>query len=475
MRRCRKAEEMAKSQLLRDCEVVPEELEMALKGLKEFARPYLALMPRVEMQKHGADILEGLLTDVERKSVEPMAERLGEDRRPLQYFLGESPWDHRALLDKLCEAVGESLGEENGVLVVDPSAFPKKGTESVGVARQWCGRLGKTDNCQVGVFLGYVSNKGHTLVDERLYLPASWARSRKKREKCHVPESVRFRTSPQLALEMVKAREKVLPHRWVVADEEFGQPYRFRKGLERMGERYLLEIPSNLLVLDLAGVAPREEEKGPRRALFQQARSWKEGLKPSEWKKIRIRDGTKGPLEIMAARTRVQSYDRRRQSKKSQWLMVTKTLERVPEYRYYFSNGEEDVTLQEMVHVANTRFWVEDCFERSKGKVGLDHYEVRSWRGWHHHITLCLLALLFLVEEQHRLSRSTPAMTLQQSAEALGEILRSPDMDVRELARRITRRLRRNEESRIQHWKKFHRLPPSWITTRSTHVYNFAQ
>jgi len=459
---------------MKSCEVVPEDLEMALEGLKEFAKPYLSLLPREEMKKHGADILEGLLTDVERKSVEPMAERLGQDRHPLQYFLGESPWDHRPLLDKLCEAVGDSFGEENGVLVVDPSAFPKKGTESVGVARQWCGRLGKQDNCQVGVFLGYVSNKGHTLVDERLYLPAAWARSQGRREKCHVPESVRFRTSPQLALEMVRERGKILPHRWVVADEEFGQPYRFRKGLERMGERYLLEIPSNLLVLDLAKAPPVEEKgKGPRRALFQQVRTWKDGLKRSDWKKVRIRDGTKGPLEVLAARTRVQSYDKRRQSKKSQWLMVTK--DSVGEYRYYFSNGEEDVSLQEMVHVANTRFWVEDCFERSKGEVGLDHYEVRSWRGWHHHMTLCLLALLFLVEEQRRLSRNTPAITVQQSAEALGELLRNPHIDVRELAIKITRRLRRNEESRIQHWRKFHYLPPLWVTARSTHVFNFGQ
>lgn len=467
-------EEKAKAKLLSDCEVVPEELEMALKGLKEFAQPYLALMPREEMRKHGGHFLEGILTDLERKSVEPMAERLGEDRRPLQYFLGESPWDHRPLLGKLCEAVGESLGEESGVLVVDPSSFPKKGRESVGVARQWCGRLGKQDNCQLGVFLGYVTNKGHTLVDERLYLPKTWARSKTRREKCGVPVSERFRTSPQLALEMVRERGKMLPHRWVVADEEFGHPYRFRKGLERMGERYLLEIPSNLLVLDLAKGPPiGEKGKGPRRALFQQVRSWKEGLKPSQWKKVPIRAGTKGPLEVSAARTRVQSYDKERQSKKSQWLMVTKDL--VGDYRYYFSNGEEDVSLQEMVHVANTRFWVEDCFERSKGEVGLDHYEVRSWRGWHHHMTLCLMALLFLVEEQRRLSRSTPAITVQQSAEVLGELLRNPDIDVKELAQKITRRLRRMEESRIHHWEKFNRLPPSWIIARSTHVFNFAQ
>jgi SRSO17 transposase len=379
-RRC-SPEKTGEVNLMKSCEVVPEDLEMALEGLKEFAKPYLALMPRPEMREHGADFLEGLLTDLERKSTEPIAEHLGQARRSLQYFVGASPWDHEPLLDQLCEAVGLELGEENGILVVDPSSIPKKGKESVGVARQWCGRLGKQDNCQVGVFLGYLSNKGHTLVDERLYLPKEWAKDKVRRKKCGVPEGVRFRTSQQLALEMLAARGRVLPHRWVVADAEFGRPYRFRKGLEKMGERYVLEIPSNLLVRDMAAPPPRQQKgRGRRRKVpCQRVDSWAEGLKASDWEKVHIRDGTKGPLEVLAARTRVRSYDNRKRSKKEQWLMVIKTLEATPEYRYYFSNAEEKVALQEMVHVANARFWVEDCFERSKGKVGLDHYEVRSW------------------------------------------------------------------------------------------------
>lgn len=464
-------------ELLESCEVIPEELEMSLERLKEFTKPYLKLLPRIEMQKHGEDFLEGLVTDLERKSVEPIAERLGQYRRPLQYFIGASPWDHQPLLDELISEVKAELGEENGILVIDPSAFPKKGTHSVGVARQWCGRLGKQDNCQLGVFLGYVSNKGHTLVDERLYMPREWAKDKTRRAKCGVPKEVRFKTALQLAVEMVETSRLELPHRWVVGDGEFGRPFWFRNKLEQMGERYLLEIPSNLSVRDLHAAAPRKKHRrGARpKVSFQRVCSWKDGLKKQDWKKIHLRDGTKGPLDVWAARTRVQTKDKSRRSKKSQWLMVTKTTDAVAEYRYYFSNAEENVSLQEMAHAANARYWIEDAFERAKGKVGLDHYEVRSWSGWHHHITLCLLALYFLVLEHRRLSQSTPPITLQQSAQAIGEILRNPNINVHSLALKITNRLRRNEHARIDHWRKFHILPPSWTIARATHVPHFTQ
>jgi len=206
-----------------------------------------------------------------------------------------------------------------------------------------------------------------------------------------------------------------------------------------------------------------------------QVRRWMAGLSDRDWKKINIRDGTKAPLIVWAARTRVQTMDQKHHSKMVQWLMVIKTDDKIPEYRYYLSNAEESVTREEMVHAASARQWIEDCFQRAKGKVGLDHYEVRSWVGWHHHMTLSLLALYFLVLEQRRLSQSTPAVSVQQTAEAMAEILRNPEIDVEELALRITNRLRRNEQVRIYQWKKFGRLPSSWTAVRSSHVPHFAQ
>ena len=476
--RCRNRSEVRGiKELLKSCEVIPKELEMSLERLKEFTKPYLERLPRVEMRKHGEDFLGGLLSDLERKSVEPIAERMGQYRRPLQYFIGESPWDHRPLLEKLIEQVAEDLGEANGIIMIDPSTFPKKGKNSVGVARQWCGRLGKTENCQTGVFLGYVSGKGHTVVDERLYLPREWTRDKIRKERCGVPKGTRFKSAIKLAVELVEECREAIPHRWIVADDEFGRTFGFRKELEELGERYLLEIPSNLLVRVIRKQA--DQKIGltgrARKTPYGRVDVWKDGMESRDWEEVHIRDGTKGPLDVWAARVRVQSRDKQRCSKKIQWLMAIKTEGRRPEFRYYLSNAEEEVRLNEMVHAANARHWVEDCFERAKGKVGLDHYEVRTWKGWHHHITLSLLALYFLVLEQRRLNQSTPALTLQQSAEAIGEILRDPDTDLHSLALKITHRLRRIEQSRIDHWKKFHKLPPPWLIARSNYVPNFAQ
>lgn len=468
----------AAEELLGECEIEPGELTGMLKELKEFSRPYLKLLPDKRLYERGEDFLQGLLSDLERKSVEPIAERLGQYRRPLQYFIGESDWDHRPMLDLLCRQAAEDLGEDNGVLVIDPSSFPKKGRDSAGVTRQWCGRLGKKENCQLGVFLSYVSNKGHALVDERLYMPRDWGRDKARRKKCRVPRGLRFKTAPGLALEMIEQRCRALPHRWIVADDEFGRGDVFRRELHRMGERYLLEIPCNRLVRDMDALPePRIPGRrgASRKVPFVQARRWMSGLPEESWEKVDIRAGTKAPLIVWAARARVRTRDAKKNSKTVQWLFVVKTNDRIPEYRYYFSNAEEAVSLKEMAHAASARQWVEDCFQRAKGKAGLDHYEVRSWTGWHHHMTLSMLALYFLVLEQRRFSQSTPAVSVQQIAEAMGEILRNPDIDVGELALKITNRLRRNEQARIHHWRKFKRLPPSWTVASSSHVPPFAQ
>jgi SRSO17 transposase len=469
--------EATKRELLDDCKIYPKDLMVSLKHLKSFCRPYLALLPREEMRRHGRECLRGLLSDLERKSVEPMAERCGEVGRSLQYFMGASPWDHRPLLKKLSEQVAQRIGEAEGIFVIDPSTFPKKGEHSVGVARQWCGRLGKVDNCQKGIFLGYVSDQGHTLVDERLYLPKTWTRRKSRRDECHIPKEVRYKSAHQLALEMIEEQGNQIPHRWVVADDEFGVVGWFRQALRRLGERYVLDIPSHILVRDLRAPAPPQKEgrHRPAKVPFVQARVWKEAVPPAQWKRFELRAGTKGPLVVWAASTRVHTRSEGKIAKDAEWLVITKTESTVPEYRYHLSNAAEDATLQVLVHVANSRHWVEDSFQRAKGETGLDHYEVRSWLGWHHHITLSLLALWFLALEQKRYNKNTPAMTVQQSAEAMGEILRDPHINLRRLAMKVTNRLRRSETARINHWRKYKRLPPVWSIARSMHVPYFAE
>jgi SRSO17 transposase len=336
--------------------------------------------------------------------------------------------------------------------------------------------LGKVDNCQVGVFLGYKTNKGHALIDEGLYVPREWSRDKARRLECGVPKELRFRTAQQLALEMLRER-RGLPHSWIAADDEFGRSGPFRRKLRQMGERYVLDVPGGTRVRDLSAPTPARKHKRGRapKVQFVSASAWKDALPTEAWERVHIRDGTKGPMVVWAARTRVQTKTRGKNSTEAEWLVVTRTDSKTPEIRYHLSNATEDVSLEKLAHVANARYWVEDCFQRAKGEIGLDHYEVRSWVGWHHHMTLCLVASLFLVLEQRRLNESTPAMTVQQSAEALGEILRDPAVDLRLLAAKITRQLQRTEQSRIQHWRKFRQLPPTWTQARAMHIPSAAQ
>src|SRR4051794_29385271 len=195
-----------------DAEVHPSLLRGMAPRLEAFLRPFVASLGSDAQRQNATGYVRGLVSDLGAKTVEAIAYLHDRDRQGLQKFIGQADWDHRPLLDELADQVGAELGEADGVLVIDPSAFPKKGTESVGVQRQWCGRLGKVDNCQVGIYLGYVSRKEHALVDFRLFMPRKWASDRKRRKKAGVPKEVRFRTRHQLALDMLDEHGEALPH-----------------------------------------------------------------------------------------------------------------------------------------------------------------------------------------------------------------------------------------------------------------------
>lgn len=207
--------EVRKRALMAECEVGPAVFQGTMDRLSQFVEPFIVSLCRREQGDNVRMYVAGLLSDLERKNVESIAYRYDRDRQALQHFVGAAPWDHRQLVEKLVKQVGRELGESNGVLVFDPSGFPKKGHDSVGVDRQWLGRLGKVDNGQVGVYLGYVSCKEHALVDVRLFLTRSWASDRKRRKKCGVPKHVCFQTRHELALEMLDADGPHLPHAWI--------------------------------------------------------------------------------------------------------------------------------------------------------------------------------------------------------------------------------------------------------------------
>ncbi len=294
--------EVRKRELLEDAQIKPGVFKAAMERLVGFAQPFLDLLWRKEQKDHARLYLGGLLSDVERKNVESIAYRHDQDRRGLQHFVGESAWDHRPLVTELARQVGREIGEPDGVIVFDPSGFKKYGNDSVGVERQWLGRLGKVDNGQVGVYMGYVSRQDHALVDERLYLSKKWARDKKRRRKCGVPKEVRFQTRHEMALEMLREKGGLLPHAWIAGDDEMGQVTWFRRALREMKERYLLAVPGKTLVRDVDGELPPWLGHGPHpKRLFERADRWAAALPAEAWTRVDVRDGEKGPLATRAA------------------------------------------------------------------------------------------------------------------------------------------------------------------------------
>jgi len=373
--------------------------------LTVFLERYLPLFYRKEQRENATVVVEGLLSGLERKTCEPIARAHGIHRKPVQYFVGCGAWDDEKVMAEVRRHVKEELGDDQAVLVIDPSAFPKKGVESCGVKRQWCGRLGKTENCQVGVFLCYAAAKGYAPLDRRLYLPEEWAADAERRKKCHVPEEVVFREKWRIGLEMVdRCRAQGLPHGWVAGDDEFGRCSELRAELRSRRERYVLDVPGNTLVRDLAARRPPRKRAGrgrKREVPFVPVREWAARQPASAWRKVTVRDGTKGPLEVEALTRQVKAKDKDGRIGPEERLLVTRRAG--GEIDYALSNAPAAVPLEEPVRAHAQRHRIEQMLEEGKGEAGLGHYEVRGWVGWHHHMTLALLALWFLALEKRRL------------------------------------------------------------------------
>lgn len=392
--------EIRKRQLLAECEVDAAAFEGAVERLEVFAKPFLSWLARREQRQYARSYLAGLVSNVETKNVESIAYLHDQERHRMQAFVGQSNWEHQPLLDELAIQVAGEIGEPDAVLVFDPSGFHKSGAHSVGVQRQWCGRLGKIDNCQVAVYLGYVSRLEQTLVNARLYLPQAWATDRRRRKKCGVPTNIRFRTRHELALEMLDEQGSLLPHGWIAGDDEMGRSTGFRRELASRGERYLLAVPSNTTIRDLCAAVP----DGKRVRPFEQVRRWAEALPATAWTRVDVRDAHHGPLVAELAMTRVVAKTDRKRSGPKEALVVMRVREAsgALKYDYYLSNAAPDTPIAEFARVAKAEHRIEECIQRGKSEAGLADYEVRSWKGWHHHQTLSLVATWFLVQEARR-------------------------------------------------------------------------
>lgn len=389
-------------EMMAEAEVKPEALEGVLERLREFVRPLTASLKQAEQREHAQEYVAGLVSNVKRKNIESIAYLHEQDRQPLQKFIGQKPWQWQPLIGELVRQVGTALGERDGIVVFDPSGVIKQGKASVGVARQWCGRAGKVDNCQVGVYMGYVSRKEHALVDTRLYLPKEWTKDKKRCRRAGVPKEVRFRTRHELALEMLREHRAVLPHAWVTGDDEMGRSSGFREELRGMNEQYLLAVPSNTLVRDLGAAPPPYRGSGqPPKVPFRRADGWMKTAK--NWTRIEVRPGEKGPLVVEAVKARVQAKLGHRNGPEETLVVFRERQGRKTiKHDYCLSNAPFDTPLREFARVLNAEHRIEESLRRAKGEAGLAQYQVRTWQGWHHHQTLTLIATWFLTHEKRR-------------------------------------------------------------------------
>jgi SRSO17 transposase len=392
--------------LLADAEVSAVQVSGCRRHLESFLKRYLPRFYRVEQHELARVVLQGKLSSLERKTSEPIAYQAGRQRKPVQHFVGAGCWDDESVMAELRQHVAEELADLDAVLVLDPSAFPKSGYDSCGVARQWCGRLGKIENCQIGVFLGYVSNAGQALVDRQIYLPRDWAEDPERREKTHVPESVPFQESWRIGLSLIDRSGPDLPFAWVAGDDEFGRCAAFRAELRYRRLQYVLDVPCNTQMRDLGEIP----ESGRQRPPWRRVDGWAQAQPKSRWRKIRLGAGSKGPKVVWALEAWVQTKDEDGCVGPRERLVVIRTLDRESRCWYTLSNAVAENPLARVVQAHGHRHGAEELFGIGKGEVGLAHYEVRSWVGWHHHMTLSILALWFLQLERNRLGGENPGL-----------------------------------------------------------------
>ncbi len=395
--------------LLADAVVTPEAISGQTDRLTAFLQRYLPKFYRVEQRATAALVIRGHLGGLERKTSEPIAIEAGRPRKPIQFFVGAGKWDDEAVMGELRHHVRQELADPDGVVIIDPSAFPKKGAESCGVDRQWCGRLGKVENCQLGVFLAYATEVGYAPLDRRLYLPREWADDEARREKCHVPEEVKFQETWRIALDLLDRSLPGLPHGWITGDDELGRASEFRAALRQRGERYALDVPCNTAVRDLERRRPPRKKAGvgrKREVPFGRADAWAARQPASRWERITVRDGEKGPLTVDAMSVRVRTKQDGRVGPEERLVVIRPVGE--SRIDYVLSNADPKIALAEVVRAQRHRHRIEEVFGAGKGEVGLDHYEVRSWVGWHHHMTLSLVALWFLCLERRQVGGKNP-------------------------------------------------------------------
>jgi SRSO17 transposase len=355
--------------------------------------------------------------------------------------------------------------------VLDETSIVKAGHESCGARPQYCGRLAKTANCQVGVYLLGVAPAGAALLDCQLYLPKEWTSDRKRRKKTRIPSSVRFRTKTQIAMELVK-RTLAAGHvrfDWLVADAFYGHDGKFLSALDQLNQRYVMAVASNTRVwpkLFTGQYPPWPKDRLPTsvqtKCAAETVEKMASNLPSGAWRLVNVRDGGKGPMAFEFARWRAWAIRDGRPGP-AVWVLIRRSLHKEPEYKYYITNADPSTPLETLALVASTRHQVEQFFEEAKGSLGLAHYEARGWTSWHHHMSLVALAHLFLMQTRRDLKASQPTMTLPLTLELVRSALQRPRLNEDDAIRLTLYHLQRNATAHASHHK-------SWLQKHKAHI-----
>ena len=403
------------SSQLPQVKLTPQDMDLLCQALVEYHRLFHSCFQRREQREWSAFYLCGQLSNLERKTIEPMVlELLGPQSniiRAVQQFIGQGHWGATTLVQRLQAEVDKTLGDPQAVLIVDGSGFPKQGEHSAGVARQYCGAVGKIANCQEGVFAVYASQHGYTFVDARLYLHESWfdAEHQQLWQACGIPEAQPFRTEPELALEMIQGivTRAVLPFQWITCDEQFGRNPAFLDGIAALDKWYCAEVPCDTRVwlrtpaieppgrslMGRARTQPRVKLNAPR---TQEVQSLATAVPNAAWRTFLVQEGSKGPLRAEFALMRITTV-RNRLPGPRVWAIFRRSVSTPREVKYYLSNAPTSCLPREFAHLSGMRWPVETTLEEGKGEVGMDHYETRTWCGWHHHMAHTFVAHFFLM------------------------------------------------------------------------------